>query len=137
MEQGLTLLREMGYCGLADVEFKRDPRDGSYKLLEINVRCATQVGLAIDLGIDFPFIAYRDALGQVFDPVMDYDEGRYWIDLGQDFGSFLRSEAPLGWAAWLRSVARARSHAFLALDDPKPVAVRLFELLGAARNRLG
>jgi predicted ATP-grasp superfamily ATP-dependent carboligase len=136
VEQGLTLLREMGYRGLADVEFKRDPRDGLYKLMEINVRCATHVSLAIDLGVDFPAIAYADALGHVCDPVMEYEEGRYWIDLGQDYGSFLRRES-LGWGEWLRSVVRARSHAFFAVDDPKPAAARLYELLGAARDRLG
>ncbi|GEM_PF-1877068 len=41
------LLRSLGYWGICDVEFKRDPRDGRFKLLDANPR----VWLWHDLGI--------------------------------------------------------------------------------------
>ena len=35
---GTALLRAMRYSGLAEVEFKRDPRNGRYKVLDVNAR---------------------------------------------------------------------------------------------------
>ncbi len=37
-EAGLRLLRELGFWGVSQVEFKRDPRDGRYCLMEVNAR---------------------------------------------------------------------------------------------------
>ena len=37
-EAGLRLLHELGYHGVSQVEFKRDPRDGRYRLMEVNAR---------------------------------------------------------------------------------------------------
>jgi predicted ATP-grasp superfamily ATP-dependent carboligase len=38
VEQGLVLLRALGFHGISQVEVMRDPRDGRYKLLEVNPR---------------------------------------------------------------------------------------------------
>ena len=46
VEQGLALLRGIGFRGLSQVEFKRDARDGRYKLMEINPRLWQWHGLA-------------------------------------------------------------------------------------------
>ena len=37
-EKGLRLLQHVGLRGLGNVEFKRDPRDGELKLIEVNAR---------------------------------------------------------------------------------------------------
>jgi predicted ATP-grasp superfamily ATP-dependent carboligase len=50
------LLREIGWHGVAMVEFKRDDRDGLPKLMEINGRFWGSLQLAIDAGVDFPRI---------------------------------------------------------------------------------
>ncbi len=63
VEQGLTLLRGLGFHGLSQVEFKRDPRDGSYRLMEVNPRLWQWHGLAAACGVDLPRIAYWDLLG--------------------------------------------------------------------------
>ena len=36
VDQGLAYIRGLGFHGVSQVEFKRDPRDGVYKLMEIN-----------------------------------------------------------------------------------------------------
>ena len=64
VEQGLALLRQLGFHGLSQVEFKRDPRDGAYKLMEVNPRLWQWHGLAAACGVDLPLIAYRDLLGE-------------------------------------------------------------------------
>ena len=62
-DAGLRLLAAVGYRGLSQVEFKRDPRDGRYKLMEINPRLFQWHGLAAACGVDLPRLAYEDLLG--------------------------------------------------------------------------
>jgi D-aspartate ligase len=63
VEQGLALLRGLGFHGLSQVEFKRDPRDGAFKLMEVNPRLWQWHSLAAACGVDLPRIAYWDLLG--------------------------------------------------------------------------
>jgi predicted ATP-grasp superfamily ATP-dependent carboligase len=131
-ELGLKLLRGINYRGLANIEFKKDARDGQFKLMEINVRGSAQVGLAVDSGVDFPIIVYKDAMRVPVDPVHSYKEGMKWTDLGQDFGSFLhyyRTNQLSLWS-WLRSVKETDSYAYFALDDPLPFFFRGLQLVG-------
>jgi predicted ATP-grasp superfamily ATP-dependent carboligase len=132
VELGLKLLNGLNYRGLANIEFKKDPRDGQFKLMEINVRGSSHVGLAVDSGVDFPTIAYKDALREPLDLVDSYKEGVKWTDFGQDFGSFLHYHRTkqLGFWSWLRSVKETDSYAYFAWDDPLPFVFRGLQLLG-------
>jgi predicted ATP-grasp superfamily ATP-dependent carboligase len=56
------LLKSLDYHGIGCVEFKRDPRDGKPKLIEINTRAVRTSMLAIAAGVDFPYIAYEDCV---------------------------------------------------------------------------
>ena len=78
VEQGLTLLRELGHTGLSQVEFKRDPRDRSYRLMEVNPRLWQWHGLAAACGVDLPRIAYEDLTGERPDPVSMNGRRRRW-----------------------------------------------------------
>jgi D-aspartate ligase len=69
VEQGLTLLRALDFHGLSQVEFKRDTRDGSFRLMEVNPRLWQWHGLASACGVDLPVIAYRDLTGERLEPV--------------------------------------------------------------------
>ena len=53
------LLDELGWHGVAMVEFKRDDRDGVPKLMEINGRFWGSLQLAIDAGVDFPALLVK------------------------------------------------------------------------------
>ncbi|MFI5273483.1 MAG: ATP-grasp domain-containing protein [Ktedonobacterales bacterium] len=55
--------RFMGVTGMVEVEFKRDPRDGQYKLLDINLRPWGWHSLCRACGLDFPYIHYLDICG--------------------------------------------------------------------------
>ena len=78
VDQGLTLLRALGFHGLSQVEFKRDPRSGAYKLIEVNPRLWQWHGLAGACGVDLPVIAYRDLVGRRESPRRLSDEGKVW-----------------------------------------------------------
>ncbi len=79
VEHGLRLLRALGFHGVSQVEFKRDPRDGRFKLMEVNPRLWKWHGLATACGVDLPRIAYRDLLGERPAPVRMSREGRKWV----------------------------------------------------------
>ncbi len=71
--QGLKLLDSLKWHGVAMVEFKHDVESGRYRLMEVNPKFWGSLELAIEAGVDFPYLAYQLAKGEEFDPVFDYD----------------------------------------------------------------
>jgi len=69
------ILEAVGWFGVAMAEFRYDPRDGLPKLIELNPRFWGSLNLAIQAGVDFPYLLYRLALGQPVEPIHDYREG--------------------------------------------------------------
>ncbi len=64
VESAGKLLSEVGWQGIAMVEFKRDTRDGRAKLMEINGRFWGSLQLAIFSGVDFPALCLDYYLGR-------------------------------------------------------------------------
>ena len=64
VDLGLTLLRGLGCHGPSQVEFERDPRDGVFKLIEVNPRLWQWHGLTGACGVDVALTAYRDLVGE-------------------------------------------------------------------------
>jgi len=69
------LLDKAGWHGIAMVEFKVTP-DGTPFLMEINTRFWGSLQLAIDAGVDFPWLLYQLACGDRPDPVVNYQVGK-------------------------------------------------------------
>jgi D-aspartate ligase len=57
-------LRSINYYGLVELEFKLDPRDGEYKLLDVNGRTWGYHTLGLGAGVDFPAMLYADQVGE-------------------------------------------------------------------------
>lgn len=119
----LDLLSRIGYRGVASVEWKRDPRDGRLKLIEINCRAASGTQLAIDSGVDLPWLVYRDLIGDPLPPVTEFQIGRKFINLSWDARAYAaRPDRSIGaFTGWMRSVLQARSHAVVSVRDPGPM----------------
>jgi D-aspartate ligase len=110
VDAGVELLRKLGCNGLSQVEFKRDPRDGRFRLMEINPRLWQWHSLAMASGVDLPLIAYRDLTGETVDPVRMNGRRRKWALV------LMPNERPL--------VPRPPFvEPTLAWDDPKPALV--------------
>jgi D-aspartate ligase len=77
-EQGLALLRGLGFHGVSQVEFKRDPRDGVYKLMEVNPRLWQWHSLAAACGVNLAYIAVCDLVGEPPAPARMGDSRRRW-----------------------------------------------------------
>lgn len=97
-EQATRLLKEIGWRGVAMVEFKQDARTGSLKLMEINGRFWGSLQLAIDAGVNFPKLAVDVALDRA-QPVSNYRVGVrsrwFWGDTDAMLSLLLRSRAQL------------------------------------------
>jgi len=70
-----NLLRDLKWTGVAHVEFVIDPRDRKPRLLEVNPRFWGSLQLAIEAGVDFPYLLYQLAVKGDIDPVHDYRTG--------------------------------------------------------------
>jgi predicted ATP-grasp superfamily ATP-dependent carboligase len=77
----VTYLQTIKYRGLFFAEWKRDPRDGIVKLLEINARSAGGNYFGVTCGMNHVLLAYHDALGRAITPISQYHEGIYGINL--------------------------------------------------------
>ncbi|MEZ5125929.1 MAG: hypothetical protein R2826_06740 [Thermoleophilia bacterium] len=82
-EAALRLLRELRYHGVSQVEFKRDPRDGRFCLMEVNARHWKWHSLAAACGVNLSLAAYCDAVGRPFVAPRQAD-GRKWIVVNKD-----------------------------------------------------
>jgi D-aspartate ligase len=56
-------LRAIDYYGLVEVEYKLDPRDSQYKLLDVNARTWGYHSLGHAAGVDFSYMLYSDQVG--------------------------------------------------------------------------
>jgi predicted ATP-grasp superfamily ATP-dependent carboligase len=69
------LLSSVKFHGVAMVEFKFDETTQQAWLLEVNPRFWGSLALAIQSGVDFPFLLYRMAAEGDVPPVVDYAKG--------------------------------------------------------------
>ena len=110
VELALAFLRGLGFTGIAQVEFKRDPRDDRLKLMELNPRLWVWHGLAAACGVDLPRIAYLDLVGRRPAPTRMNGQGKRWaMTFAPDAPPALQ-RPPYVDAVW-------------AWDDPKPALV--------------
>jgi len=122
--------RGIGYTGVAEIEFKRDEQDGALKLIEINPRLWEQTSLASACGLDFPYLLYRDLMGDRPARQTSYRAGVRWHDLFNDSHLCFGEAGNPGLLRWLKSWLPARAFSTLAADDPRPF---LFQAAGFAR----
>jgi predicted ATP-grasp superfamily ATP-dependent carboligase len=128
------LLTALNWRGVAMVEFKRDDRDGSLRLMEINGRFWGSLQLAIDAGVDFPALLVAMAAGEAIPPP-SYRVGVrsrwFWGDMDVLLMTLRRSRRTLNlppghpgrlrtlWA-FLHLWRRDQQDEVLRLDDLRP-----------------
>lgn len=70
------LLTSLDYRGIFSAEFKRDERDGTFRLLEVNARAWWFVEFAARCGVDVVAMNYQAALGREVVETGEYPLGR-------------------------------------------------------------
>jgi D-aspartate ligase len=120
-EPSVRFLRAIDYHGLVELEYKRDARDGEYKLLDVNARTWGYHTLGAAAGVDFPYLLYRDQLDLPVLPAVA-TPGVRWIRLLTDLPNAARDLRAGRLATWpyVQSLLRAHTEAVFALRDPLP-----------------
>jgi predicted ATP-grasp superfamily ATP-dependent carboligase len=119
-------LDSLAFSGLVEIEFKYDARDGSYKILDVNARTWTWIGLGAAAGVDFAALQWRLAAGETVAPLAGRS-GASWLYLSRDLVASLHEmlAGRLSPLAYLRSLRRSSAAAVFAWDDPWPAAIDL------------
>ena len=129
------LLRETDFRGIFSAEFKRDERDGLFRILEVNVRPWWYIHFAATCGVDVCELAHREARGLTVEPVRSYRTGERCVLLGADVRAYLdqRGEDGVGFFAWLATWLGATRVVFSS-RDPLPALLHV-QQVGARRLR--
>ena len=135
-ELATEVLRGLRFDGMAAIEFKRDERDGRLVLIEINPRGVSGNQLAVDSGLDLPFLAYQLAQGVAAPAPSTYRAGVHYLHFPWDVLAFLalRRRGELSLGGWLRSLLRARSFALFSWRDPAPAFAYALMVLRQVRR---
>jgi D-aspartate ligase len=126
-ELSTRLLRAIDYYGLAELEYKHDPRDGSYKLLDVNLRTWGYHTLGGAAGVDFPYLLYRDQIGLSVPRTAARTSVR-WIRLTTDLANAARDmrQGTFELAEYARTLRDVDVEAVFSARDPLP---GVYELL--------
>jgi predicted ATP-grasp superfamily ATP-dependent carboligase len=144
-QMSLRLLRQMGWWGVAMVEFKMNERTGELTLMEVNGRFWGSLQLAVDSGVDFPRLLLEVAEGaRIGSPVPVAGRRlRWWLG---DLASTLRvlKGPPRGFPGRfpgrrdaIRSFlapGRGTRNEVFRWDDPMPAAVEVLDALAHRRH---
>lgn len=114
-------LRAIDYYGLVELEYKLDPRDGQYKLLDVNGRTWGYHTLGLRAGVDFPYMLFADQVGEQVKPCRAR-AGVTWIRLVTDLPTAILQilNGHLDWRAYLRSLRNFQVEAVFSRADPLP-----------------
>jgi len=113
------MLKVMGWYGVADLDFIEDPRDGIPKLMEINPRFTRSIKIASIAGLDFPYIAYKVALGENLPACTHYRTGMYLRFLPEDILWFLTSSKRFqSKPSFFKFVDKNLRYEVISLNDP-------------------
>jgi D-aspartate ligase len=125
------LLHALGFHGISQVEYKRDPRDGTLRLMEVNARLWQWHSLAAACGVDLVQMAYRDALGEpVAARTSRGGDGRRWVALVRHVRESRREHR--GLRGTLAPLRPPFTEPVFSLRDPMP---GVHQLVGAIRSR--
>lgn len=133
-----TLLADIDYRGIFSAEFKKDPRDNAFNLIEVNARPWWYVEFAARCGVNVSEMAVRDALGQPVETISKYAVGRRCVYPYFDLEAVRaeRSGGRLSMLGWARSWLGAYQPVF-RWSDPLPAMGEVAALIGARVRRRG
>ncbi len=125
-------MKSIGYQGVLDIGYRLDPRDGRYKVLDINPRVGQAFRLFVaENGMDVVRNLYLDLTGQEpIQPIIPR-EGRRWVIEDYDIISSLHyyQEGSLRFGEWVRSFRNLEEGAWFSLKDPRPFFMMMSALM--------
>ena len=128
----ISILKELRCSGYSSIEFKKDPSDGKYRIMEITQgRTWYPHYLGFGAGVNIPFIWYQDLLGKSIPAPRRAKEGVRWIDEYHDIRASYSywKQNELSFLDWIRSFKGVKVFAYASLKDPLPFICVILRLL--------
>ncbi len=123
VEIGTKFLHDIAYKGFAEIEFKKDANTGNFYLIEINVRTTNLNSLLEKVGINFPYIAYKELIGEnIGTKKVETSSGITFLYAYEDFlavRDYIKTKQ-LTFMQVFKSHFKKKAYSIWALDDPKP-----------------
>lgn len=128
-EYSERFLRAIDYYGLVEIEYKLDPRDNQYKLLDVNPRTWGYHSIGSSAGVDFPYLQYADQVGLPIEHC-EARKGIGWVRMATDIPASLMAAlaGDLDLRAYFKSLRVARADAVFSREDPLPGVAELLLL---------
>jgi len=120
---GREVVAKLPLKGVFKMDFKRDPRDGRWLLLEVNARFNLWNYLAAANGVNLMQAAYDYLVDGVAPAPQPVSNTYRWLSFQLDFKAFreLSSRGELGLGAWLYSLLDSRNvYNVFSWRDPLP-----------------
>jgi D-aspartate ligase len=122
-ELTIAFMKAIGYRGILDIGYRLDPRDGRYKVLDVNPRVGQAFRIFVaENGMDVIRALYLDLTGQPV-PTSIPLEGRRWMIEDYDFifsAVHYYLEGSLTLSQWLQSFKNLEELAWFDIGDPLP-----------------
>ncbi|MCI0525907.1 MAG: hypothetical protein L0Y56_00435 [Nitrospira sp.] len=118
----IQFMQAIGYRGILDIGYRWDPRDGLYKVLDINPRVGQAFRLFLaENGMDVVRALYMDLTEQIVGSIIPR-EGRRWMIEDYDLEATLDyyREGTLRFPEWLKSFKGLEETAWFNSKDPIP-----------------
>ena len=125
VEMCKRMIKETDYYGFSNIEFKKDDRDGEFKLMEINIRPGIWNYSATASGVNLAKVMYDDLLNHKSSVVVNNKKEIVWANFIFDFylavfGFKTRGykEYGTGLWKWIKSVQGKKVDAIFNFNDP-------------------
>ena len=137
LDEATPLVKALDYTGTCEIEFLLDPRDGKYKLIEINPRTWLWVGLAKACGIDYAKLMYRYVNGISQEFPQTYQVGLKWINWLTDtvYGMKAIFKGLIAIPEYIKSLHGKKVRAIWSWNDVMPGMVFPFMSFYIAKKR--
>jgi predicted ATP-grasp superfamily ATP-dependent carboligase len=125
-EPARRFIRALSFDGMAELEFKRDRRDGRLKLLDVNARAWGWHSIGRAAGVDFPYLAWSLSNGTTI-PELRGRPGVRWVHAITDVPSALAEirSGRLSPRDYVRGLVGRTELAILSIDDLVPALLEL------------
>lgn len=132
-----TLLAQLRYRGIMDLDIRLDSRDGQYNLLDFNPRLGAQFMLFRDTaGMDVALAAYLDLTGQAIPPGEQLNERTFMAESYDPLSVFAHwRRGELRMRTWLRSIRTLDEPAWFARDDLRPFGLMCLRMAWKTASR--
>jgi len=135
VKTSINILKKIKWRGIVEVEIKQDVKDGKFKIIELNPRTYTWTWLAVQTGVDLPYLGYNFAFDNVNNEKLKVSKEElayiYWLtdffglpsqlSYAKDKREFIRT--------YLKSLRRKKVCAVCNREDPLPFFADLIDNL--------